>query len=71
MTPNLNILYIGNSPEYFNSIREKAAAFTIIEDSLKAIKYLKTNKSLDAIICQYNLPGNNGLYLLRVARAKQ
>ncbi len=64
MAPNLNILYIGNTPEYFEVVKEdENVSLIVLENSIKAIKYLNSNKKLDAIICEYNLPGNNGLYL--------
>jgi lipopolysaccharide/colanic/teichoic acid biosynthesis glycosyltransferase len=64
MTPILNILYIGNAPEYFQIINQnKNIALIAVENSIKATNYLNSNTSPDAIICNYNLPGNNGLFL--------
>lgn len=64
MIPNLNALYIGGSPEYFEELNgNKNISLFTVNDSIKATKYLNSNKTLDAIICEYNLPGNNGLYL--------
>lgn len=64
MNPILNILYIGNSPEYFQVINQnKNITFTAIENSIQATNYLNSNRPPDAIICNYNLPGNNGLFL--------
>jgi CheY-like chemotaxis protein len=35
-----------------------------LENSVKVTNYLNTQKHPDAIICDYNLPGNNGIFLL-------
>lgn len=64
MTPILNILYIGNSPEFFQVINQnKNITLIAIENSIQATNYLNSNTPPDAIICNYNLPGNNGLFL--------
>ena len=64
MNPILNILYIGNSPEYFQVINQnKNITLIAIENSIQATNYLNSNTRPDAIICNYNLPGNNGLFL--------
>jgi lipopolysaccharide/colanic/teichoic acid biosynthesis glycosyltransferase len=60
----LNILYIGNQPEYFeSSSQNKTCAVTAVANNLNAVNYLKSNKHPDAVICDYNLPGQNGLFL--------
>jgi lipopolysaccharide/colanic/teichoic acid biosynthesis glycosyltransferase len=64
MNPILNILCIGISPEYFQVINQnKNTALIAIENSIQATNYLNSNTPPDAIICNYNLPGNNGLFL--------
>lgn len=63
MTSNLNILYIGSIKNYFVPDDHKNLSITIVENSIKATKYLQSNKNLDAIICDYYLPGNNGIFL--------
>jgi lipopolysaccharide/colanic/teichoic acid biosynthesis glycosyltransferase len=64
MKPVINILYIGSFPEYFQVTNEnKNIVLITMENSIKAINYLNANNLVDAIICDYNLPGNNGLYL--------
>lgn len=64
MNPNLNILCIGSSPEYFQGINQNDNLSIIaIENSIQATNYLNSNKPPEAIICNYNLPGNNGLFL--------
>lgn len=64
MNQNLNILYIGNVPEYFD-VKEQTNKWSIItlENSAKATNYLNNQKHPDAIICEYNLAGNNGIFL--------
>ncbi|MGZ0016167.1 sugar transferase [Yeosuana sp. AK3] len=63
MNPNLNVLYIGDKPDYFQTNNENNIEVNYVENSMKAINYLQSNKKINAIVCQYNLPGNNGLYL--------
>jgi len=64
MKQKLTILYIGNFSEFFDSVKNREKTSLIfLKDSLKAIKYLSSDKPLDGIICDYILPGNNGLYL--------
>ena len=64
MKPALTLLYIGNSSDYFEEINEnKNISLIVFDNSLKAINYLNSKKAIDAIICDYNLRGNNGLYL--------
>ena len=70
MNPILNILYIGDSPEYFQIINEnKNVSLIALENSIQATNYLHSNKAPQAIICHYNLPGNNGLFLFDWIRA--
>lgn len=64
MNPILNILYIGNSPEYFQVINNNEKMSLIaLENSIQATNYLSSNTPPNAIICNFNLPGNNGLFL--------
>jgi lipopolysaccharide/colanic/teichoic acid biosynthesis glycosyltransferase len=71
MNPNFNILYIGNVPAYFDNIEQKHKGSIItLENSAKATNYLNTQKHPDAIICDYNLAGNNGIYLFDWIRKK-
>jgi lipopolysaccharide/colanic/teichoic acid biosynthesis glycosyltransferase len=69
MSSNLNILYIGNLRDYFNLDNEKFS-ITKLENSIKATKYLQSNEKLDAIICDYYLPGNTGIFLYDWIRAQ-
>jgi lipopolysaccharide/colanic/teichoic acid biosynthesis glycosyltransferase len=64
MNQILNILYIGDIPEYFHITNENKNIFLIaLENSVQATNYLHSNKPPQAIICNYNLPGSNGLFL--------
>lgn len=64
MNPILNILCIGSSPDYFQDINLSKNIVLISRDnSIQATNYLNSNKAPEAIICNYNLPGNNGLFL--------
>lgn len=64
MKPTLTLMYIGESADYFEDLSDnKNISLVVFENSLKAINYLNSKKVLDAIICDYNLPGKNGLYL--------
>ncbi len=70
MTSNLNILYIGSTANYFKLEDNNNWSITTLENSIKATKYLESNKTIDAIICDYNLPGNNGIFLYDWIRAQ-
>jgi lipopolysaccharide/colanic/teichoic acid biosynthesis glycosyltransferase len=64
MEAYLNILYIGNAPEYFEPLKQKEKlSLTTVENNLRAVNYLNANKQPDAIICDYHLTGQNGLHL--------
>jgi lipopolysaccharide/colanic/teichoic acid biosynthesis glycosyltransferase len=71
MNSNLNILYIGSKIDYFNTSEEHQDwTITILENSIKATKFLQSSKTPDAIICDYHLPGNNGIFLYDWIRAQ-
>ncbi|MFD0988928.1 sugar transferase [Mariniflexile jejuense] len=63
MTPKLNILYIGTNNTFFK-IDEDTKNWSIlqIDNSIKATNHLKSNPKPDAIICDYNLAGNDGIF---------
>jgi lipopolysaccharide/colanic/teichoic acid biosynthesis glycosyltransferase len=62
MSPNLNILYIGDLVNYFNLDEDENWFITRVENSIKAIKQLQVTKNLDAIICDYYLPEKDGIF---------
>ncbi|WP_339660600.1 sugar transferase [uncultured Polaribacter sp.] len=70
MSTNLNILYIGNLKNYFNLDDHKNCSIVTLENSIKATKYLQSDEKIDAIICDYNLPGNTGVFLYDWIRAQ-
>ena len=63
MNPILTILYIGNNPAYFDVVEQNKWTIITLDNSAKVTNYLENQKKPDAIICDYNLPGNNGIYL--------
>lgn len=64
METSLNILYIGKAPEYFGAVIQKEQlSLTVVENNLRAVNYLNSNRRPDAIICDYQLSGQNGLFL--------
>ena len=70
MSTNLTILYIGSLKNYFTLDDHKNCSIVILENSIKATKYLQSDKKIDAIICDYNLPGNTGVFLYDWVRAQ-
>lgn len=64
MKPFLHILYIGNPGGYSEKINHKELlSLTLVENTLTAVNYLNSGKQPDAIVCNYNLPGQNGFFL--------
>ena len=64
MKPSLNILYIGNEKQYSERLQQQEhLSLTVVNNNLTAVNYLNSNQQPDAIICDYNLPGRNGLFL--------
>jgi lipopolysaccharide/colanic/teichoic acid biosynthesis glycosyltransferase len=60
----MTILYIGNSPASYEHCTARADVSLItVNNSIEAIRRLKVNNDINVIICQYNLPGNTGLFL--------
>lgn len=64
MKQALNILYIGNEKQYIEKLQQQEnLSLTVVTNNLSAVNYLNANKQPDAILCNYNLPGQNGLFL--------
>lgn len=64
METSLNILYIGKAPEYFEKLHHvEKLSLTTVDNNLRAVNYLNSNNHPDAIICDYQLSGQNGLFL--------
>jgi len=64
MLPSLHILYIGTSVQCLESLKQKEqVTLDVVDNNLLAVNYLKSNKQPDAIICDYQLTGQNGFHL--------
>ena len=64
MNACLNILYVGGLVNFLErSVDKLNISITVVPSSLEAKNYLKLSKAPDAIICDLDLPGNNGLNL--------
>jgi len=60
----MKTLYIGkNKNEVQWSVENTEISVEYSNNGLEAINILKTQKDIGAIICEYNLSGNNGLFL--------
>lgn len=60
----MKTLYIGKNIDDIQwSIENTEISVIFCSNSLEAINILKVQKDVEAIICEYNLTGNNGLYL--------
>jgi lipopolysaccharide/colanic/teichoic acid biosynthesis glycosyltransferase len=60
----LTILYIGYNPHYFDVVKQNDTSSIItLQNSAEVTHYLKSRQKPHAIICEYNLPGNNGIFL--------
>tara|TARA_R110002072_G_scaffold209497_5_gene367131 strand:- start:3975 stop:5162 length:1188 start_codon:yes stop_codon:yes gene_type:complete len=60
----MNILYIGNSTDAFlQSAKEKNIKLIAVANSIEGLEILKNSNNIDAIISDFNLPGNTGLFL--------
>ncbi len=59
----MTILYIGTSPEGFEPIvQEKNITLNAVGNGIEAMNILKSSNDIDVIICEFNLPGNSGLF---------
>ena len=60
----MTILYIGNLQKPYEHCATQANISIITAaNGIVAIERLKKENNIDVIICQYNLPGNTGLFL--------
>jgi lipopolysaccharide/colanic/teichoic acid biosynthesis glycosyltransferase len=61
----LSIIYVGQSVSLIENLRNSAnLVVTHAANNLEAINILLNNQKPDAILCEYHLPGKNGLFLL-------
>jgi len=59
----MTILYIGNSPESYSQIaKDKNIIWNEVSNGIEAMNILKNKSEIDVIICEYNLPGNTGMF---------
>ena len=60
----LNILYVGNEKQTLESLqKQELVSLTVMNNNLSAVNFLNDNKKPDAIICDVDLPGNDGFFL--------
>jgi len=60
----MTILYVGSSPEaYMQCAKENNVIIIAAVNGLEALNILKNNNDIKVIISNYNLPGNNGIFL--------
>jgi lipopolysaccharide/colanic/teichoic acid biosynthesis glycosyltransferase len=61
MNSTINLLYIGNSAENINRLKENSLTdITVTENILKAINFMQTGKKTDGILCELSVPGGSG-----------
>lgn len=64
MQSSLHILYIGTSAQCLEPLKQKQnVTLTALDNNLLAVNYLKSSRQPDAIICDYQLAGQDGLHL--------
>jgi len=60
----LNIMYVGNETQPLESLQKQPhVSLTVVDNNTQAVNFLNANQKPDAIICDFNLPGNDGLFL--------
>jgi lipopolysaccharide/colanic/teichoic acid biosynthesis glycosyltransferase len=65
----MSILYIGNSTEIFEQCaKEKNVSLIAVRNSIEGIQLLKSDNHINVIICDFNLPGNTGLFLFDIIK---
>ena len=61
----LNILYVGNSAENVNGLRNcQNITLSVKENILEVVKFLKSEKKPNVVICEVSLPGGDGFQVL-------
>ncbi|MBK8881863.1 MAG: sugar transferase [Bacteroidales bacterium] len=69
MEKMINLLYIGNSAENIERLKEKSIAdINISENILKAVNLLHSGQKIDAIICELMVPGGSGFSMYEWVR---
>lgn len=71
MKTSLNILYVGNSGRQVSSVLEgENFTVSIVSNGVEAVNFLHSNLQPDALVCEYHLTGQNGLFLYDWVRAR-
>jgi lipopolysaccharide/colanic/teichoic acid biosynthesis glycosyltransferase len=71
MNNTMNLLYIGNSAENINKLKEKTIVdITITENILKAVNFMQSGRKTDGIICELSVPGGNGFSMYEWVRER-
>lgn len=72
MKETINILYVGSETTAINHMQiQDNYKIAVLNNNLEAVNYLNENKRLDFIICDYELPGTNGMFLYDWVRDKK
>jgi len=71
--PKRKILYIGGYQKFIEKFAEHPHMFEIVlvENGLKAIGLLKNDTSIEAVLCEYFLPGMNGIEIAKMIHLEQ
>ncbi|GAB5563749.1 MAG: sugar transferase [Winogradskyella sp.] len=68
----MKLLYIGKHIEDVEwSIEDTEISAVFCNNAVEARNALKNNKDIDAIICEYSLPGNNGIFFYDNLKAEK
>jgi CheY-like chemotaxis protein len=60
----LNIVYVGKEHQSIEDLKQKPfVSMTTLDNNVQAVNFLNEKGKPDAIICDFNLPGNDGLFL--------
>jgi lipopolysaccharide/colanic/teichoic acid biosynthesis glycosyltransferase len=63
---NTNILYVGSNPEAFEvEAKKMKLSMRITSNSIQVQKMINNGHKIEAIICEENLPGNQGITLFQ------
>lgn len=64
MKTQIELLYVGKEAKYMKELPAQGnLSLTLVGNNISAINHLLDNKKTDVIICDYDLPGNSGLFL--------
>ncbi len=71
MSSLVEILYIGRINEVILPLQlHKKMRLQVAENILEAIDMIRTRKKTDAIICEYDVPGGNGIFMFNWLRER-